>query len=81
MRHIAVVFARLIGIAVQHISDRGPIDLRIARHQGTQWNGTQIVRANAGQGAAISTKGGPDGVANEGLGDGAAHGLTLSLVF
>ena len=75
MRHVAVVFASLIGIAVQHIRHGGPIDLRVAGHQGANGNGPQIVGANTGQSATITAKGRANGVANEGLSVAAAHGL------
>jgi hypothetical protein len=51
--------------------------LRVAGHQGTQRNGAKVIRANAGQSTTVSTKRGPDGIANKGLCDVAAHGFTF----
>ena len=69
MGHVAIVFAGLVGIAVQHVGDCGPIDLGVARHQGTNGDGTQVIGTYAGQSTPVTAEGRADGVTNEGLGD------------
>ena len=85
MRHIAVVFTGLVGVAVQHVGHGGPIHLRVARHKGTNWNGTQVVGTYAGQSTPVTAEGRADGVTNEGLGDigihVGTHGGSLQLVW
>jgi hypothetical protein len=59
--------------------------LRVARHQGTNGDGTQVIGTYAGQSATISAEGRADGVTNEGLGDigihVGTHGGSLQLVW
>ncbi len=66
-RHVAVVFAGLVGAAVEHVGDRGPIHLRVARHQGCNRHCAQIVSTYARQRTAVATERGANGVANQSL--------------
>ena len=45
-RDVAVVFAGLVGAAVDHVVDRGPVDVGIARHQRAQRDGAEVVGAH-----------------------------------
>ena len=66
-RDVPVVFAGLVGAAVDHVGDGLPVDARVARHQRGQRNGAQVVGANAGERAAVAAEGGANGVADEGV--------------
>ncbi len=63
--HVAVVFARLVGAAIEHIVDGGPVDGRIARDQRGDRQRAQVIGAHAGQGAAIAAKGRAYGVTDK----------------
>ena len=65
--HVAVVLASLVGATVDDIVHRGPVHLRVALEQRAQRNGAEIVGADMGEGAAVATDGGSDGVADEGV--------------
>ena len=65
--HVAVVFARLVGAAVEHIGHGGPVHIGVAGHQGAQGDRAQVVGAHAAQGTAVAAKGGTDRVANVSL--------------
>ena len=52
--HVAVILARLIGIAIDHIVDRGPVHARITRHQRGNRKRRQIIGADTGQSATIA---------------------------
>ncbi len=77
-RDIAVVLARLVGAAEDHIVDGVPVDGRVARHQRLQRDGAQIVGAHGGQRAAEAADGGADIVADEGFGHFGNSGATRS---
>jgi len=47
-RHIAVVFAGLVGTAEEHLIDRVPLHRRVARHQRLDRQRRQVVGAYAG---------------------------------
>ena len=80
MRHIAVVFARLVGTAEQHITDSRPVHLRVARHQRLERDGPKIVGAHARERATVATEGGADGVADVGGGHGDESNRRIELV-
>ena len=67
VRHVAIVFTRLVGAAKNHVGDGLPIHLRVARHQRAQRNRAQVVCAHARKRAAVSAEWGADGIANKGL--------------
>ena len=60
--------ADLLTQTEEDVVDGLPINLGVARHQRTQWNGAKVVGADAAERAAITAKGGADGIADEGLG-------------
>ena len=66
-RDVAVVLAGLVGAAEDHVGDRGPVDLGVARHQRTQRDRAQVVGSHARQGAAVAAEGGALRVADEGF--------------
>ena len=70
--HVAVVFAGLVGAAIEHIADGGPVHARVARHQCLDGNRTQVVGAHRRERAAVAADGRADGVADVGL----AHGFS-----
>ena len=47
VRHIAVVFAGLIGAAINHVGHGLPVNIGVACHQGPDGNGAQIVGTHA----------------------------------
>src|SRR5690606_3899838 len=63
---VAVVFAGLVGAAVDQVVDLGPVDVRIARHQCLDRQRREVVGANAGERSAVAAEGGADGVAEKG---------------
>ena len=69
-RDVAVVFAGLVGTAVDDVGHGGPVDRGIAFHQRLERDGAEVVGAYGGQGSGIAPERGTDGVANVGL----AHG-------
>ncbi len=62
---VAVVLAGLVGAAVDHVGDRGPVDLRVACHQGLDRDGAEVVGAHRRERAAVAAEGRADGVADE----------------
>ena len=76
MRHVAVVFTRLVDATVNQVCHGHPIDLGVTGHQGLQWGGSQVIGTDRRQGAAVAAKGSADSVADEGLG----HGFPVDLV-
>src|SRR5262245_66259358 len=64
-RNVAVVFAGLIGAAIEDFLELCPIDLRITRHQSLDRNGGKIVRTDLGERAAVTADRGPHGVTNK----------------
>ena len=58
-RDVAVVLAGLVRAAEDDVLDEGRVDAGTV-HQPAQDRGGQVVRADAGQGAAVATDGGPD---------------------
>ena len=67
MRHIAVIFARLIRAAVNHVIDRGRVKPGVAAQQRPQRDRRQVVGAHAGQRAAVAANRRADPVTNKGL--------------
>ncbi|MPM70561.1 hypothetical protein SDC9_117516 [bioreactor metagenome] len=67
-RHVAVVLARLIGAAVDHVGHGLPVHIGVALHECLDGQRAQVVRAHACQCAAVAAKGSADGVADKGLG-------------
>src|SRR5207237_5238242 len=65
-RHVAVVLARLIGAAEDHVVDARRFDPR-ALHDGSYRHGSEIIRAHAGQRPAVLADGRAEGSANESL--------------
>jgi len=74
-RHVAVIFASLIGATVDDIFHGGPIDRRVALHQGMDGNGGEIVGADRRQGAAVKTEGSAKGIADESFIHGGRHSV------
>ena len=48
-RHVAVVFARLVGAAHEDVINTRPIQIRMARHQGRNGCCSQIIRPDGGK--------------------------------
>ncbi|EGE61062.1 hypothetical protein RHECNPAF_1260041 [Rhizobium etli CNPAF512] len=69
-RHIAVVLARLVGAAEDHVVDGVPVDDAIALHQRLQRDGAEIVGAHRGERAGEAADRRPDIVADKGFGHG-----------
>ena len=67
-RDVAIVLARLVGAAVDHILDRPPIDAWIAFDQRPDRVRGEIVGADRREAAAIASDRGPDRIADIGLG-------------
>ena len=65
--HVAVVFARLVGAAVEHVVDGGPVDGRIAGDQRGNRQRAQVVGAHAGECTAIAAKGSAHGITDKGF--------------
>ncbi|AEM42885.1 hypothetical protein KVU_PB0207 (plasmid) [Ketogulonicigenium vulgare WSH-001] len=63
-RHIAVILARLIGTAKDHIIDRRPIDTGVARHQRPQRHRAQVIGPHHRQRTAKTPDRRTDVVAN-----------------
>ena len=53
---VAVVFTGLVGAAIQHVINGGPVHTRVALYQGAQRNGTQIIGTYTGQRTAVAAK-------------------------
>src|SRR5215467_9617102 len=53
-RHVAIVFARLIGAAEHDLVERRPVELGMARNERPDRNGGEIVGAYLGERAAIA---------------------------
>src|SRR5262249_2951793 len=64
-RHVAVVLARLIHAAVDHVVDGGPVDRRVAPDQRLDRERGEIVGADGRQRAPIAPERSANGVANE----------------
>ena len=67
---VAVVLARLVGAAVDHIVDGFGLDRRVARQQFPDRHGAEIVGAHGAQAAAIAADRSADGIADKRLGHG-----------
>ena len=65
--HVAVVLARLIGAAVDHLVDRIPIHAAVAVLQDAQGMRGEVVRAHGGERPAIAADRGAGEVADEGV--------------
>ena len=66
-RDVAVVLARLVGAAEDHVVDGRPVDVGLALHQRPDRDGAEIVGAHAGEAAAVAADRRADGVADEGF--------------
>ncbi|MCY1291636.1 hypothetical protein D9M70_408330 [compost metagenome] len=66
-RDVAVVFAGLVGAAVDHVVDGAPVQFRVAGHQGADRHGAEVVGAHAGQGAGVAADGRAHGVDDQGV--------------
>ena len=64
---VAIVFARLVGAAENHIVQRGPIHRRVALHQGLDAGGGQIIGPDGGESFPVAADGRADGVADKGV--------------
>jgi hypothetical protein len=51
-RDVAVVLAGLVGTAVDHVGDGGPIHRMVARHQGADRDRTQVIGTHRTERAA-----------------------------
>ena len=69
-RDVAVVFAGLIGAAVEQVSPSLPVDVLVALVQCRQGHGAEVVGAHTAERVAVATEGGANGVADEGLNHG-----------
>ncbi len=67
-REVAVVLARLVGAAEDHVVELGPIDARIALDQRADRDRGEVVGADVRERAAIAADRRPDVIANEGFG-------------
>src|SRR5690606_31628712 len=76
-RNVAVVFARLVGTAVDHIGHSSPIDVGVAGHQCPQRYGAKVVGPYRRQGTTVAAEGGADGVTDKSLIHG-SHVVCLS---
>ena len=65
-RHVAIVFAGLIGTAQDHIVDVGGVDAA-ARNDRFEHGGGKVVGANASERAAVATEGGAQRLNDPGL--------------
>ena len=74
-RDIAIVLAGLVRATVDHVVDRRPVDIRIARHQRLDRDRAEIVGTHHRQRAAVTADRGADSVANESL---SAHVISPS---
>ena len=63
--YVAIIFAGLIGAAVDDVVEGGPICCGIAGDQGADRDGGEIVGADCGEGAAVAAEGSANGIADE----------------
>ena len=75
-RHVAVVFARLISAAQDHVVDGGGVDTAPGNDR-FEHGGGKVVGANASERAAVATEGGAQRLNDPGLLEGAARGAAL----
>src|SRR5262249_9797868 len=54
--HVAVVFARLIGTAENHVVHGPAVERRVSREEGLDRRGSEFVRPHAGKGASIAAE-------------------------
>ena len=73
-RHIAVVFAGLIGAAEEDFIELRPVGLRIARDQRPDRDRGEVVGANLGERAAVAADRGARCIADENLAHGSLPG-------
>ena len=64
---VAVVFAGLISAAINHVIDGGPVNFRVAFHEGADWEGGQVFGAQSSQCSAVAAEWGAESIANEGI--------------
>ena len=72
---VAVVLARLVGAAVDHVIDGGPVHPGVALDQRADAGSPPGRRAHVRERAAVAADGRPDGVADEGIGHGGPGSL------
>src|SRR5205085_4989807 len=65
-----VVFAGLVGAAVEDVLERAPVDVGIATHELRDRHRREVVGANGGEGTAVAAEGRADRVADVGVGHG-----------
>ena len=68
-RDVAVVLARLVGAAEDHVVDRRRVDALVARDQRTDRQRRQVVGAHARERARVAADGGTHGITDEGFHD------------
>src|SRR5674476_605124 len=75
MGNVAIVFTGLVGAAIEHVAQRGPIHPGVACHERFEWNGAEVVGAHAAQRTAVATEGSANGIADKSLvhGDNILH--------
>ena len=73
-RDVAVVLARLVGAAEDHLVQLGPVGVRVARHQRAQGDRGEIVGPHMGERAAEPADGRAHGIADIGVAEGRAGG-------
>src|SRR5471030_1263437 len=66
-RHVAVVFAGLVGAAVDDVVDGAPVDAGITAHQLAQRQRAEVVGADVFQRAGVAADRGADRVADKGI--------------
>jgi hypothetical protein len=64
---VAVVLAGLVGAAVEHVVERGPVRLGIASDERPDGHGREIVGAHLGKGATVTTDRRSHRIADEGI--------------
>ncbi len=64
-RHVAIVFAGLVGATVDHVIDFFPVDAGIATHQFAQRHRPKVVGAHILQRSAVTADGRADCIANK----------------
>jgi hypothetical protein len=67
-RHVAIVLARLVDAAIDHVVDRAPVDIGVTLDQRLDGMGRKIVDTHGAQATIVAADGGTNGVADEGFG-------------
>ncbi len=71
---VAVVLARLVGAAEDHLVELGPVGVRVAGDERAQGDGGEVVGADIGERAAEAADGRADGIADIGVAEGRGGG-------